>query len=1472
MIYFIVVVITVTAILYSIFRSPLVQTYFARKAATYLSEELQADITIGGFNINFFLYFIIDDISVKNHEGDNILKADKILLNIDKIDIKNKFLMIKEVEFQKSNFNLVKYENDSVFNIQFLTDYFKSSKNQNNDSINDGKRHWAINCTAIKLSNTQFKYFDFNKIKKEKGVDFSHIDISSINMDLNEINYYEGTLYCRINNISFKESSGFVVEKFKGNFRISKDNIAIDHLHFVTPNSEISMNLKFLFYDFLDFNDFIRKVRIESTIGYSKLDLYDIGYFAPILFEMPNKLSLSGKVDGTVNDFVARNFKFSFGESTNFVGDISMKGLPYFDETLINFKIKDFYTNILELSRFALPGEDKFLKLPKMFSVLGDVNINGTFNGFVKNFQTKVEINTSIGLVSTNLALSTNLNTSTYQGTVYAGKFNIGKFLNISEYLGKMNFNSQFNGSGLTAESAVVELNGTVDSLDFRGNNYNKIDIKGLLENEKFSGLLEVEDDNIGLTFDGTIDFNQDVPVFDFYSEIKDANLYNLRFFDRNPEMLLSTNMNINFKGAHLDELEGSVSLDSTKYSEAGINYFMKNLSVTTVKDSALSKSIELNSDFIDSKIYGEFMFTSLYQSFCQFISKYLSAIELSSYDKIDSISNQKINFDVNLKNTIQLSKIFFPNLWVSPNTVFSGNFASERNLIELNGYSPLIVFNGIKFNEWKLNGTNNNEEILLTTSSESITLREPSEKDTLGLGIKNLVLTSNIKNDSLIFNFNWNDKFTDSRNIGNIDGYLALENSQKFDSKITDAEIKINKIDWNINKSNLFCIDTTSIQINDFEIFSDKQYFKLNGNISEYPSDSITLELKDWEFSNFDPLIKNPKLDFDGIFNGGMNLFDVYGSPYFFLNLNVKDLYFNEEKLGDAVLESNWDSQNKSIYSNAEIVNVGNVESSKILVLEGNYYPNSDSTNFDYDISLNNFHIKALTPFVSGFISKLKGIASGNLKLNSIKGKPNITGNVQLMRSEAKIDFINVSYSFAHQIDFVENEIVFENVILYDSLGNQAVANGKITHKNLNDFFVNIEISPQKLSCLNTTSYHNNLFYGSASASGNVFITGPFNNIVLDIAAATDKGTKVYIPISYDVDVAENDYIIFVNSSDTTEEAPTYDVDMGGFELNLEITATPDAEIELYLPFQLGRIQGAGDGDLKLSITPQGDFLMNGDYSIREGTFFFTMQNLINRNFEIMEGSEISWTGSPYDANINLRALYKVKTSIDGLGLVLDSTSGSGKRINVDCILELRNQLFDPDIHFSIQLPNTDEETQQAVYSILDTTNEVMMNQQMISLLLLGSFSYNTSTTASIGASSVNLISNQLSNWLSQISQDFDIGIHYRMGDQVSEEELEVALSTQLFNDRVLIDGNFGVVGNEKTSSTSNIVGDVNVEVKLTEDGRFRVKAFNRSNINSIYDINAFDDRSSYTQGVGVFYRKEFDSFGDLFRRKEKR
>jgi len=681
---------------------------------------------------------------------------------------------------------------------------------------------------------------------------------------------------------------------------------------------------------------------------------------------------------------------------------------------------------------------------------------------------------------------------------------------------------------------------------------------------------------------------------------------------------------------------------------------------------------------------------------------------------------------------------------------------------------------------------------------------------------------------------------------------------------KFNHADIMISDSLWTISPDNFLLVDSNNIHFHDIAFHSNNQDLRIDGKVSDNPLDTLLLSFNNFNLSNFDLILKKNNFDVDGLINGSLKIADYYKSSNYLSDIEISDFHFNKEKLGDAVLKTTWNPQNETFDILGEIIYTGNIGKSKTLEVTGTYFPKSTKDNFNIDIKLNNYKLITIEPFVSSFSSKVKGLATGKFQLRGTNQKPVLTGELSVMRTQMHIDYLNVSYYFADKIYFEKNLIYFNNITIYDSLNNQAICSGKIHHDYLRDFTLDLNFNATDLVGLNTTKSQNNIFYGKAFATGKVKIFGPPDNLNLDINVKSKKGTNVKIPLSSSTEVTENDYIIFINTAQVTAiKQNDYDVDNKGITLNLDINVTQDAEIQIFLPYRMGNLRGNGNGELKMDITPSGKFTMNGEYIINRGSFFLTLQNIINRNFDIRRGGKITWTGDPNDAQISLEAVYKIKTILGEYGPPEDSAT----RVNVDCVIVLKNKLLNPEIEFNIEFPNMKDDEKQYVYSKLDTTDQVMMSQQMLSLLVLNSFSYSSGYSGSVGFNTFSLLTNQLNNWLSQISNDFDIGINYRPGDEISSQEVEVALSTQLFDDRVSIDGNVGVRGSENAKNTNDIVGEVTVEVKITKDGKLRGKAFNMSNNNYLYNNYA-----PYTQGIGIFYTQEFNKLSDLFGRKSKK
>jgi len=654
--------------------------------------------------------------------------------------------------------------------------------------------------------------------------------------------------------------------------------------------------------------------------------------------------------------------------------------------------------------------------------------------------------------------------------------------------------------------------------------------------------------------------------------------------------------------------------------------------------------------------------------------------------------------------------------------------------------------------------------------------------------------------------------------------------------------------------------------------LYKNEEFLKVDGRLSDEPSDVLIILLNNFNTESVSYLLRDRKIDFAGIASGELTLSNIRNTPNIAAELLIKDFAFNNDHLGDLSLNSAWDASEKAFKIDAEVIYYGNVGFNKPLIARGYFYPEREQDNFDLDIIIENLQMSIFSRYLEGFASNFRGLASGRLRLDGPLSSPELSGRARLVRTGFRVNFLNTAYSFAHEIEVGKDFFRFDNLTLNDTIGNSANVSGIIRHTRFMNFSLDISFLLDRMAVLNTLPHHNELFYGRAFATGLMRVHGPVNDITLDISAQTNRGTQFFLPLDSRGEFTETSFISFVSPDKINGGLSTLPAqEVSGIALNFDLEVTPESEIQIIFDSQIGDIlRGRGFGDLKFEINSQGAFNMYGDFTLQDGDYLFTLQNLINKRFRMEQGGIIRWSGDLYDADIDMRAVYRLRTSLFDLAANQTDTSDVyRRRVPVETVLHLQEKLFNPSISFDIRLPGGDESTREMIERIITTEQE--MNRQVFSLLILNRFvppedGLNTALGYGMGSTSSELLSNQLSNWLSQISSDFDIGINYRPGDEISSQEIEVALSTQLFDDRVIIDGNVGVAGNHPAQShrTSSIIGDVNVEVKITPEGKFRVKAFNRSNTFDLLNTSA-----PYTQGVGVFYRREFDNISEIFRRR---
>ena len=1465
---------------YALLRHSAVQTYLVQKVASYLSKELDTKVEVGGLDISFFFNVVLKDVSVEDQQGNPMVQTKRMVFDIGGISFRQKHLTINKLYLEEAYLALIKYSGDADYNFRFFVDYFS-----NNERERQPKRErWSVVCKSLGFTDSHFKMINNSLDPIPYGFDVNHLHVADLNLEVQDILMHDGELSFSIERLSLQEGRGFSINQLSGLFFIGTSEAHVANLIASSPNSSLSIEASFHYHDYEDLQDFHQKVLLSLTVHPSQIDMADMGFFVHDLYGMSNVLRINGELEGLLSDFSANHFSLSYGMDTRFDGSFRVLGLTDPSSLRFNFFIDNLNTSVNDIASIRLPASHRlsYLSVPPHMFNLGKLSYRGQVSGQPGKMFAQGSLTTDLGDLQAGLNISTEHpgDVIAYNGQISTSGFFLGSLLNQTERIGWLSLDAEVEGQGIEPETLELRLNGDISEIELFGYQYSHVEIAGDLSNKMFNGSLLVNDPNLSLDFLGVISFEEDIPVFNFNASVAEANLTALNLYSRQEDAgsILSGNMVINASGNNPDNIQGQINLKDLIYeerfeTEEGLTsniYRTNEINLSNTNFSGSQKHVVLRSDFVDASLSGEINFDELIPAFRRFVAVHLPSL-LNGHETVsEEVANasehdrsQSFQIKVLFKDTDLLSELFLPSVWLSSHSALYVDVDSSLDIIDITGRSDYLTLFGTRFHDWTLMGSMSAGGYQITSQSTYMFLTD-------SLFVENFCLDGLFNSDTLWYEANWQSWDDFQNDHGSIKGLAEFLGRGVTRAQFLPSYAMVNNDRWEIDTGNEILLDSSRLEVKNLVFSSDDQQMKINGVLSKDPRQRMHIYFHDFDFSHMDAIANVRNMNFDGIMNGLLSFTALYQPVTFETSLSIEQFIFNYIHLGDMTVQSVWEDANQGFRVHAALSDDTRPGGVKPLLASGFIYPGRSEDQFDIDILLDRLPLSIWGRYVEGILDDFQGFATGRLRLEGGPG-PGLSGSLFADQGEFRVDYLNVGYTFDHQVEIGKNSFSFDNLVLTDSLNNTAKATGTIRHEGFRDFSLDVVIRPERMVVLNTSLAQNELYYGRAFVTGLAHIHGPDNDIVMDISARTNRGTQIFLPLSYTGEVVENNFITFVSRDTTLAVSPFPATGIAGLTLNFDLDVTPDAEVQLIFGTQIGDvIRGRGSGDLKLEINSQGAFNMYGEYNIQEGDYLFTLQNLINKRFRIEQGGVIRWTGDPNEADIDLRAAYRLRTSLYDLMLDVDTSDFYRRRVPVECILILQDNLLNPSIAFDIHLPGGDEGTRDLIERRINTEQE--MNRQIFSLLVLNRFmptatdQYNTALGYGVGSTSSELLSNQLSNWLSQISTEFDIGVNYRPGDQISSQELEVALSTQLFDDRVLIDGNVGVAGTNPgiNQRTSNIIGDVNVEVKITPEGKFRIKAFNRSNT---FDV--LHATSPYTQGLGIFYRREFDSLSELFRRR---
>ncbi len=1447
------------------------QTLVVKKYLNSLSKKLDTKISVGKIDVSSFNNLIINDLYIEDLHQDTLLFASQLEVDISEFSYKEKRIILEEIELTKIFFNLKKYENEETNNLRFIIDHFSSSDTTKND--------WYFAMNSVVLNDTRFNYDNQHFDKLKSGVDYKHISISKLNLAVANINLINKGVDCKINRLDFIEKSGFKVGEFTSEVNVTPSGIIAQYLNVTTPYSKVDGNVTFLTRSYGDLSNFITDVNIQSYFNSTKVDFKDITYFAPALVGLDKSLNFEGEIKGSVSNLKGRKLAILLDDGTRFKGDADISGLPKASDMFMYIKVKELSTTKTKLESIPLYPftNGTFIKLPNNFKHLGVLRFKGNFTGFYHDFVTYGRLKTSLGDLTTDISLKLKGGKPHYKGNIISNHFDLGKFSGLKKDVGDITMNVNVDGKGFAKKDLDAALIGDIKQIVIKNYEYNNVELKGNFKNQVFSGFVAVKDENISFDFDGSIDLSKDLPEINFVSNIEGAKLAKLNFVSSKKKLKtrFSTQLKVNLVGKTIDDVVGSVEFVNSRYNDKLDSIGVEDILITSNFKNGL-REVRVKSDLLDAKLEGQFEVEEIKIYTQHFFTRYIPS-QIDENHTVNNLSHN-INFSLELHNSELLSKVLFGGVKMSDHTIIYGDYDSENHNLSITGKSPIIDVFGTEIRQFNFDGQANENDLNIIVDAEKI-----HQNDSLFLD--NFNITSIVEKDSILTSMNWKNKGDVSKNEASITLSSAFNGYDFVSNKLINSYAYVSDSLWQIKPYNEIRSDTGTLFIKGLTIYSKTQSLLIDGKLSNNSEDQLDILFKQLNLLTFKRLIPEKIISLEGIIDGVASVKKQNEEFIFTSDLTFEGFRINENLIGKGNLQSSWDPLAESLKLDGKFYR----DHIPTILFGGYYYPTKEDENFDLELELYQTELNMFDAYTKEFLEGFDGKANANVVLTGTFEKPSLKGSLTLQNTSFKVIYLNTSYRTNKcKINIDSDMISFDNVEFFDEKNNVATANGTVYHEWFKDWSIGVGLDVNNFLALNTAEKDNNLYFGKAYVTGYVDIGSYENLLTIDVKVKTEKNTTLNIPLTDNVDLVENNFIEFI-SNDSTKIEVDEDVDLSNIEMNFDLDITPEAQVRLVFDDQIGDVmRSTGSGNVNLKITKDGDLDMYGNYVIKDGDYLFTLQNVINKRFDLEEGGTITWTGSPYDADIDITAVYRLRARLYDLLANIDTNEIYKKRIPVDLKLNMKNAMMNPDIDFDIALPTADEDTKSKVRSVLYVSdkeeNVQELNKQVFSLLVLNSFLPPPGSESSYGRASATkttsseLLSNQLSNMLSKISNDFDLGFNYRPGDELTNEEYELALSTQFFNDRLILDGNLGYSDKENVSNeaqnTNNLIGDISIEYKITKDGKLRVKAFNNSSQFSLVETN-----SAYTQGLGLSYKEEYDTNKEFwnnlvnrFRRKTKK
>lgn len=1429
---------------------PSIQTYIGGCVADALCDKFGTKVKVGRVDLGFINRLILDDSYMQDKNGEQMLRVSRISVKINLLALANGQIEITSAQFFGLHANLYKATPEAKPNFQFVIDALASK-----DSTKQ-KTPLDLQINSLIIRNGEISYRVLSRPSRPGK--FSADDINARNISAHIIinRITDDSLNVKVKRIAFDERCGFKLKSLSLSAIACRTKTKIENFKLELPATLIQIPSLQASYRMKNGQIEMPTLQFEGSIKAPYISPSDLAVFVPTLTRLNMRPALDIQFNGTGSSLTVKKISINTTDgSLQLVANGGVKNYP---------ANPSWYTNIDQLKAGQQAISNIYAvatgkNVPNIIERLGNVQITGYAGGDKKNIASEGKLNTSPG----NLTLAFDKRGDKITAHMETVRFNIGSLVNDNK-LGHISANLNMHGSSKDNFAAQ----GRVYDFDYNGYKYRSLNLNATYRNKRLEGKANIDDPNVQLTAIGTFVNNGAKPNLQLNANIAHFEPNTLRLTDKWQQTAFAANIACDIKGSDINNADGSIELHDFAMRGPETEYNINNVSVKTGYNNG-NHFLDVDSDFGTIDINGHFSYNTIVRSVLNMVAAKLPTIPGLTHKPQREFNDFTLNASLN--STEWMNRLLGIPLEIHRPLNISGEIDDKNEKINLWCDVPSFTFNGNRFSDAFVNVESPSD-----TLKADIRIKKLADRGKYMALHLNAGASDNHLNTSLSFS---NNERHPLKGIINSSTVFAKDEEGVSTAYIDvlPSRATIGDTTWHVAPSSII-YSKNKLQVNSFSVSHDNQMLAINGTATKSENDSLLVTLNDIDVSYVLNLVNFHSVDFLGMASGEARIAGAFSEkPLLSADVIVKDFKFETGRMGTLYANVGYNHEEGNIEINA----VAKDEDNRWTDING--YVSPKHNYIDLAIDAHRTRAEFMESFCGSFMDNVNADINGNVNVVGPLNNINLVGKA-VIDGSVRLSALNTTYWMrGDSVTFVPDEIKFKGDTLYDRNGNIGIMTGSIYHKHLTNLSYALKVKAKNLLAYDTHSFGDNTFYGTAYVTGDCDIKGKSGEVVIDIDAVPEKNSILVYNAADQSSIGSTDFITWkdnnVEETDSTDTEHNNKVDIStNIRLNFLINCNPNATLKLIMDEKTGDyITLNGDGVLRASYFNKGSFDIYGNYIVDHGVYKLTIQNIIKKDFTFQKGGSISFGGDPYNAALNLKALYVLNSvSLADLNI---GRSFSNNNVRVNCLMNITGNPNSPKVDFDLDMPNMSNDIKQMVYSLLNAEEE--KNQQVLYLLAVGRFmaqnNNNNATGETPQYSQTSLamqsflsgtISQQLNSVLSNVinSSNWNFGANISTGTEgFNNAEYEGMLSGSLLNNRLLFNGQFGYRDN--ANATTSFIGDFDLKYLLFPNGNLAINVYNKTN------DRYFTRNSLNTQGLGVIMKKDFTRISDLFfwRKKEK-